>query len=425
MTRSLTIRGGRIVLPDRVVRGDLLIIDGLIEQIAPAIERPTDTTVDASGAYVLPGAIDPWVRCRLGSDGMLDDVSHTTAAALAGGTTSVVIEDPYRPLRHHEALEHEHDKLGRFARTHYALHAHVRPDDLGAVHDLHPAATLHIDLCEPGWTEASLTAFFQTGPHRVLVEGCLHQPAYRDEDGFDPSQHTGRYPPEDLAGALERVAHLARIHGVRTLWGATSTPAELAVPLEPHGNVSRQALLPHIALDATEAYAEFGTQAVINPALQPAPAARILSEGLTDGRITLLATGHANVPPDHKADPYPLTPPWLPTLHLRFPLLMARVAEGELTWPQVAHLTSQGPARWLGVRRKGRIEIGYDADLVVFDPAGHTPPGWGPMADVPHQGAVKCTLLKGRLAYWDGQVPDGIRGRPLHMAPPTLTPIPS
>ncbi|MEN9889778.1 MAG: dihydropyrimidinase, partial [Pseudomonadota bacterium] len=104
MSDTLLIRGGTVVNADRESRADVLCVGGLITAVAPDLAAPVGATVvDAGGQYVMPGGIDPHTHMQLPFMGTVtrDDFYSGTAAALAGGTTTIidfVIPDPKQPL---------------------------------------------------------------------------------------------------------------------------------------------------------------------------------------------------------------------------------------------------------------------------------------------------------------------------------------
>src|SRR4051794_19716191 len=85
MAGSLTVRQARLVLPDRVVTGDLVVEDGVIAEIGPRVGRAVGLVVDGRGLVVLPGLVDPHVDVGDGAA-----LSAISAAALAGGVTTIV-----------------------------------------------------------------------------------------------------------------------------------------------------------------------------------------------------------------------------------------------------------------------------------------------------------------------------------------------
>src|ERR1700712_3761357 len=91
--KPLLIRGGIVVNADREFRADVLCANGRITEVAPSIATPSGADVlDAGGRYVMPGGIDPHTHMQLPFMGTVtaDDFHTGTAAALAGGTTTIM-----------------------------------------------------------------------------------------------------------------------------------------------------------------------------------------------------------------------------------------------------------------------------------------------------------------------------------------------
>ena len=98
------IRGGTVVNADRQFLADVLCVDGKVHSVGEKLDAPAGAqSIDASGQYVMPGGIDPHTHMQLPFMGTVavDDFFDGTAAALAGGTTSIidfVIPNPQQPL---------------------------------------------------------------------------------------------------------------------------------------------------------------------------------------------------------------------------------------------------------------------------------------------------------------------------------------
>src|SRR5690606_21042254 len=130
---------------------------------------------------------------------------------------------------------------------------------------------------------------------------------------------------------------------------------------------------------------------------------------------------HAPVSAVDKQGPYPDVVPGLPSIEWMLPLLLDRALEGRCTLQQVARWTSAAPAAAWRIPRKGRLEVGYDGDLVLVDPdatrtltdAARSGCDWNPFAGRAVRGWPVLTVLLGRPVFRDGAVVDGVRGRPL------------
>ena len=92
-----------------------------------------------------------------------------------------------------------------------------------------------------------------------------------------------------------------------------------------------------------------------------------LWSALAEGQADLICSGHLPVRAETKDRPYPGTHPGLPTIEWILPLLLDRVGRGLMSLSEIARWTAEAPAHAMRVPRKGRLETGYDGDLVLVD----------------------------------------------------------
>jgi dihydroorotase len=151
----------------------------------------------------------------------------------------------------------------------------------------------------------------------------------------------------------------------------------------------------------------------MNPSIKTERDTKELWAALVSGDIQVVATDHAPHTLEEKRQPYPNSPSGLPAVENYFSLLLDRASRGECTWNQIASWTSDAPARVWGIVGKGRIEAGYDADLVLVDPnlvktirneAQFTKTKWSPWDGLALRGWPIRTLVAGRTVYADGQI---------------------
>ena len=138
----------------------------------------------------------------------------------------------------------------------------------------------------------------------------------------------------------------------------------------------------------------------------------------------MVATDHAPHTREEKARPYLRAPSGLPLVQHLLPALWALHADGVLTLPQLVEKACHNPALLYGVVDRGHVREGYWADLVLVS---ETPRevreedvlskcGWSPFAGVTFPVTVDLTLVSGRVAWEDGRINDGCRGRRLEFA---------
>jgi dihydroorotase len=145
-----------------------------------------------------------------------------------------------------------------------------------------------------------------------------------------------------------------------------------------------------------------------------------LWEALHDGRIEVIATDHAPHTLDEKRQPYPKSPSGLPAVENSLALMLDAASRGLCTLEEIAGWMCEAPARVWQIDRKGRIEEGYDADLVLVDPIRRhtiehgnqlTKSGWSPWNGVTLTGQAVRTIVMGQTVFAEGRVRNDLRGR--------------
>jgi dihydroorotase len=169
----------------------------------------------------------------------------------------------------------------------------------------------------------------------------------------------------------------------------------------------------HLTLSAPEAYDRLGTKAQMNPPIRPAQHAEALWHYLRMGLFDVVGSDHAPHTIEEKTKPYPLSPSGMPGVQTLVPVMLDHVAKGRMTLQRFVDLTSAGAQRLFQLRGKGRLAIGYDADITVCDLSRRVTftdemmankSGWTPFAGREVQGFPVGTIIRGRTVMWEGEV---------------------
>ncbi len=183
----------------------------------------------------------------------------------------------------------------------------------------------------------------------------------------DPASHSEWRDAEAALAATERLLRLATEAGKRVHVLHVSTAAEIEL-LALHKDVASVEVTPqHLTLIAEEAYAKLGTKAQMNPPLRSREHRDRLWWGIDQGVVDVLGSDHAPHSLEEKAQSYPASPSGMPGVQTLVPVMLDHVAQGRLSLARFVDLTSAGPARIFGIAGKGRIAVGYDADLTLVD----------------------------------------------------------
>jgi dihydroorotase len=177
----------------------------------------------------------------------------------------------------------------------------------------------------------------------------------------------------------------------------------------------------HLLLN-TAAYNEIGTLAQMNPPLRGVHDNELLWQALLDGVIDFIATDHAPHTLEEKAKGYPNAPSGMPGVETALPLMLTQAAAGRCTVAQVVNWMSTAVAAAYKIPLKGKIQVGYDADLVLVDLVNYRPVlkaelqtkcGWSPFEGWNLTGHPVTTIVLGQVVFHQGQLHTEIRGEAL------------
>lgn len=425
---AILIKGGRVIDPGRVNGpADVLIENGKILAVGPTLvgsagkAAPAATIIDARGKLVLPGFVDLHVHLREPGFEYKETIQTGTAAAVAGGFTSVCCMPNTSPVNDNQSIT---EFILDQARA--AGNAHVFPigaitkgsegKELAEIGELRRAGCVAISddglpvinsLVMRRAMEYALAFDLPVIDHcedlHLSEGGCMNEGLVSTQLGLPgiPAAAEDVIVARNLAlaeltGARLHLAHLSTIGSVRMVREAKSRGIRVTAEVCPH----------HFSL-TEEAVRGFNTHAKMSPPLRTWRDVQAVKDGLRDGTIDVIATDHAPHAVQDKQQQFAAAPNGIVGLETALPLTLALVDEGVLSLESaVAKLTCE-PARAFGLP-KGSLAPGADADVVVVD----TEESWEvdparfrsksrntPFAGWKVKGRVRTTLVAGRVVY--------------------------
>jgi len=399
---SLLIRGGTVVNADRSFACDVLCQDGLIVAVGENLQVPSGTTVvDAGGQYVMPGGIDPHTHMQLPFMGTttMDDFFSGTAAAMAGGTTSIidfVIPNPQQPLL--EAYQTWRGWAEKSASD-YSFHMAITWWDESVKRDMgtlvqqeginsfkHFMAYKNAIMCDDETLVNSFKRALELGamPTVHAENGELVYLLQREVAALGitgPEGHPLSRPPMVEGEAANRAIAIADVLGVPIYVVHVSCieSAEAIARARARGQrVYGEVLAGHLLLDdSVYRHPDFASAAahVMSPPFRPKGHQEALWRGLQSGNLHTTATDHCTFCAAQKAagrDDFSKIPNGCGGVEERLAVIWdAGVNSGRLTPSEFVAITSANTAKLFNLYpRKGSVSVGADADLVVWDPQG-------------------------------------------------------
>jgi dihydroorotase len=150
-----------------------------------------------------------------------------------------------------------------------------------------------------------------------------------------------------------------------------------------------------------------------------------LWQAIADGTVDVLGSDHAPHTRDEKDHAYPDSHSGMTGVQTLLPIMLDHVNAGRLSLARLVDLTSHGPQRLFGIRGKGRIAVGYDADLSIVDlkrreTITHAQQasrcGWTPYDGVTVTGWPVGTVVRGEVVMWDSEIAKTAHGQPVRFA---------
>ncbi len=392
------LRSHRIVLPTGILDGWIGVANGKIAALGSGDPLESSSTLvdDLSDYVILPGIIDTHVHIRYPGHPEREDFITGSAAAAAGGVTTI-LEMPISvpptwnvdlfEKRINMARGRSYVDIGFYAAGGYQAISHIEAlAEAGAVgykiflHRPQKGREHEFEglwAVETGQIYQAFETIAKTG-----LKACVHaeddellhyrQTQLEEQARIDPMAHVDGHPVLAETLSIQRALMIAERTGTRLsiCHLSSGSGANLVRQAKARGLSVTAETCPHYLVRVDTDMLEYGAYAKINPPLRSRNEQDRLWEAVTDGTIDFIGSDHA---------PYTLeekergrnsiwdAPAGCPGLETSLPLLLSFVIQGRLTWTALAQLMAMRASQEFGLRSKGSIEIGKDADFAVVE----------------------------------------------------------
>ncbi len=424
-TYDLILKGGTLVNHDGEGVRDLGVKGGRFAAIGDLGKASASETIDCRGLHLLPGVIDTQVHFREPGLTHKEDLESGSLSAVMGGVTAVFEMPNTDPLT--ISAETLADKV---RRGHHRMHCDFaffvggtreNVKDLTELERLPGCAGVKVFM---GSSTGSLLVADDKGLRDILKvirrRASFHaedEPRLTERKNLrvegDPRSHPIWRDEQAALIATERLVRIAHETGARVHVLHISTRQEMEF-LAGHKDVASVETTPHhLTLEAPGCYERLGTRAQMNPPVRDAAHKAGIWHGIGNGVVDVLGSDHAPHMREEKAKPYPASPSGMTGVQTLVPVMLDHVHAGRLSLLRLVDLTSAGPARLFGIAGKGRIAVGYDADLTVVDLKRRetitdrwvaSRAGWTPYDGMKVTGWPVGTFIRGHKAMWQGEL---------------------
>ena len=420
MTGDLLVQNAMMVLPDRIVEGDLRVVNGRIKTVAPQgglIPQNGEVIIDGTGLHLLPGAIDPHVHFRDPGHPEKEDLESGSRAAVAGGITAFLdMPNTVPNATNRAALEAKISLAGQKAVNHHGFFigaTNHNVSDMQSVEGMDGVCGIKIFM---GSSTGDLLVHEQKHLENIFANtGGIIATHAEDEDRLQSriAQFKGR---TDIAAhaecrdvecaliATKRASALAKDHDHRLHIVHLTSGAEAEWLASNKGDlITTEVCTQHLTFDQDDV-TELGVRALMNPPIRYTEDKDNLWKRLKDGTIDCVVTDHAPHTLEAKSVGYPNAPAGMPGVETSLPLMLTHAMNGMCSVTDVVKWMCAGPARVYGMKNKGSLIEGFDGDLTLVDLETRrtitdadvwTRVGWTPYAGMELTGLPMWTIVDG------------------------------
>ncbi len=431
MTYQLIIKNGTVLTPQGRQRTDVAVADGKISALGDFKNEKAERVVDATGLFVLPGLVDTQVHFREPGNEHKENLEAGTKGAVLGGVTGVFeMPNTNPPTTTPEALQDKLNRMKGRAWCNYAFYVGGTPDKATDWHMLEElpgccgikifmgASTGNLLVEE----DAAVEAILSKTKRRVSIHSednfILTDRKKIAEEGAHPRFHHVWRNVESAVSSTNRLLAIARRTGAKVHVLHISTAEEMEILKKNKDIASVEILANHLTFSADE-YETLGTRIQMNPPIRDAANRDGLWKAVQSDIVDVFGSDHAPHTLEEKSKTYPQTPSGMPGVQTIVPMLLNHINAGRLTLEKLVDgMAGKLNALW-GVKNKGRIEQGFDADFTIVDMEKEVTytdsmmaniSGWTPIHGRTLKGAPTHTIISGKVVMENGKLDESLKG---------------
>ncbi len=415
---------------------DVACGNGQILLIRSTINANAADQIDAAGNLVLPGVVDAQVHFRDPGNTHKEDLASGSRAAVRGGVTSFLeMPNTQPPTIDQEALKRKLIRASEVCVANYGFFIGATPKNLAELNSADPVCGIKIFMGSSTGNllvdqSSDLRKIFRNGSRLIAVHAENEERLNERKATLLNSQqevtdlriHTQIRDDTCALLATQQATELSRQYDRRLhILHLTSAKEVEYLRRKKTEKITVECTPNHLFLTVDD-YLDKGSRVQMNPPIRYQKDQDALWSGLKDGTIDFIATDHAPHTLQEKAQPYPDSPSGIPGVETSLPLMLTAWRSGRCTLAQILKWMCWGPVEAYGIRNKGQLSEGYDADLtvvnmddyrIVRDSDMFTRSRWSPYAGRELTGWPIWTAVGGKIAFANGSICEQIRGTAL------------
>lgn len=402
------------------------IKNGVIQTLNAKTTDSTSATLDAKNLTVLPGLIDSQVHFREPGLTHKEDIESGTRAAIMGGITTVFEMPNTNPITSTQSLYQEKiDISRRTAHCNYAFFIGGCSDNINQVSHLEylphtPGIKVFLGSSFGHLLIDDDTVFekiIANGRRRITIhsedEHRLKERKHLAFDSGSPLYHPVWRDEKSAFISTQKSIHFAKKYSRPVHMLHISSAEEMAL-LKNHKDIATVETLPQfLTLSAPECYEHLGTFAQQNPPIRDRRHMDYLWQAINNHTVDIIGSDHAPHTAEEKMRPYPQSPSGMPGVQTLLPIMLNHVNDKKLSLERLVQMTTENVKKTFGLKNKGRIAVGYDADLTIIDLKAEkeitqnwlqSKSNWSPFVGYKVKGWPKYTIVNGSIVMAEDQI---------------------
>jgi len=430
---SLIIKNGSCYIDGKLTQTDIGLSGNKIKKIGK-IELNSSKVYDATDKVVLPGIIDTQTHFREPGSTDVEDLESGSRAAVLGGVTSLFEMPNTNPPTSNLV---EFDKKLQLAKnrmhSNYAFYFGATPDNIEQLSKLKDVEGCCGVKLFAGSSTGKLLVDKEADIEKVISNSDRVVSIHSEDEEIlnlrkkfikegDVHSHPEWRNTECAISSTRRVVKIAERYNKKIHVLHVTTKEEVDFLAMHKKNVTFEITPQHLTLYAPDCYDKLGTYAQMNPPLRTKEHYDRLWVAIKNNIVDVLGSDHAPHSKENKNKNYPNTPSGMPGVQTIFPIMLDHVNNGKLTLEQLIKLMCENPCKIFGIKNKGYLKEGYDADLTIADMDKEvtikdemiaSKCGWTPFNNHKVKGFPVGTIVNGNLVMSDGKVIVESKGTPL------------
>jgi dihydroorotase len=427
------IKNGSCYINGELIKTDIALLGNKIKKIGK-VDLNSSKVLDASDKVVLPGIIDTQVHFREPGSTEAEDLESGSRAAVLGGVTSLFEMPNTNPPTSNLV---EFDKKLKLAKdrmhSNYAFYFGATPDNIEQLAKLKNLKGCCGVKLFAGSSTGKLLVDKEADIEKVISNSDRIVSIHSEDEEIlnlrkkfikkgDVHSHPEWRNSECAISSTRRVVKIAERYNKQIHVLHVSTKEEVDFLAMHKKNVTFETTPQHLTLYAPDCYDKLGTYAQMNPPLRTKEHYDRLWMAIKNDIVDVLGSDHAPHLKENKEKQYPDSPSGMPGVQTIFPVMLDHVINNKLSLEKLIKLMCENPCKIFGIKNKGYIKEGYDADFTIVDMKKEkiiknemiaSKCGWTPFNNYKVKGFPTETIVNGNLVMSEGKIVSKAKGKPL------------